>query len=215
VAPSSRAPLTWSRHDYSQTYFTKNTRASVPSSGTASCSFDSWAGSYSTLSRWHISSGCVPHSFLCSPRRAILTHSTLFLGNSFCQFRDIAGEESPCVLFEGLVPTLVGVIPARSINFFTYGNGKQVIADWFDGGHENSYVHLCAGAIAGIATGTATNPIWVVKTRLQLSATDHLKARAAATMAVQAAPRLSSVGGGAIYFDDNADCARGGHPWVL
>jgi hypothetical protein len=89
------------------------------------------------------------------------------------------GEESPCVLFEGLVPTLISVIPACSINFFMYGNGKQVIADWFNGGHENFYVHLCAGAIAGIATATATNPIWVVKTRLQLSAADNLKARAA------------------------------------
>jgi len=98
------------------------------------------------------------------------------------------------------VPTLVGVVPARSINFFTYGNGKQVIADRFNGGRENSYVHLCAAAIAGIATGTATNPIWVVKTRLQLSAADNLKARAAAaTTAVQAAPRSSSVGGGAVY----------------
>jgi solute carrier family 25 protein 33/36 len=71
------------------------------------------------------------------------------------------------------VPTLVGVVPARSINFFTYGNGKQIIANRFNDGHENSYVHLCAAAIAGVVTGTATNPIWVVKTRLQLSASDR------------------------------------------
>jgi solute carrier family 25 protein 33/36 len=64
----------------------------------------------------------------------------------------------------------VGVIPARSINFFTYGNGKQVIASNFNNGHENSWVHLSAATVAGIVTGTATNPIWVVKTRMQLSA---------------------------------------------
>jgi solute carrier family 25 protein 33/36 len=76
-------------------------------------------------------------------------------------------------LFKGLGPTLVGVVPARSINFFTYGNGKQVIANNFNDGRENTWVHLTAAAIAGIVTGTATNPIWVVKTRLQLESSAH------------------------------------------
>ena len=88
--------------------------------------------------------------------------------------RDIYRDESPRALFKGLGATLVGVIPARSINFFTYGNGKQIIAQKFNNGVENSYVHLSAAALAGIVTGTATNPIWVVKTRLQLTA-DHAK----------------------------------------
>jgi len=83
---------------------------------------------------------------------------------------DISRYESYRALFKGLVPTLVGVVPARSINFFTYGNGKQVIANHFNNGVENSYVHLTAAALAGIATGTVTNPIWVVKTRMQLTA---------------------------------------------
>jgi solute carrier family 25, member 33/36 len=83
--------------------------------------------------------------------------------------RDIYRNESPGALFKGLGPTLVGVIPARSINFFTYGNGKQFIANHFNHGVENSYVHLAAAACAGVATSTATNPIWVVKTRLQLA----------------------------------------------
>jgi solute carrier family 25 protein 33/36 len=82
--------------------------------------------------------------------------------------RDIYREESFRALFKGLGPTLVGAIPARSINFFVYGNGKRLIADNFNSGAENSWVHLSAAALAGIVTGTATNPIWVVKTRLQL-----------------------------------------------
>lgn len=87
--------------------------------------------------------------------------------------RDIYRDESPGALFKGLGPTLVGVIPARSINFYTYGNGKQIIANYFNHGQENSYVHLAAAAVAGVATGTATNPIWVVKTRLQLTASER------------------------------------------
>jgi len=84
--------------------------------------------------------------------------------------RDIHRFEGVSALFKGLGPTLVGVIPARSINFFTYGNGKEIIANRFNGGVENSFVHLSAATFAGIVTGTATNPIWVIKTRLQLSA---------------------------------------------
>ncbi|KAG6917111.1 hypothetical protein DXG01_003931 [Tephrocybe rancida] len=102
------------------------------------------------------------------------TKSSLFPAKSWQHLvagGDIYREESPRALFKGLGPTLVGVIPARSINFYTYGNGKHIIANYFNDGKENTYVHLTAAAIAGIVTGTATNPIWVVKTRLQLSAT--------------------------------------------
>ncbi|KAI8985651.1 mitochondrial carrier [Trametes punicea] len=101
---------------------------------------------------------------ITAPRRNLLWH---FVETGHI-IRDIYREESPRALFKGLGPTLVGVVPARSINFFTYGNGKQIIANRFNNGEENSWVHLTAAALAGIATGTATNPIWVVKTRLQL-----------------------------------------------
>ncbi|KAG0168392.1 hypothetical protein DFQ28_008429 [Apophysomyces sp. BC1034] len=69
--------------------------------------------------------------------------------------------------FKGLGPNLIGVIPARSINFFTYGNGKKMYTELNDG-RETPGVHLVSAATAGIFTATATNPIWVVKTRLQL-----------------------------------------------
>ncbi|KAF9267223.1 mitochondrial carrier [Marasmius fiardii PR-910] len=85
--------------------------------------------------------------------------------------RTIYREESPRALFKGLGPTLVGTIPAKSINFFTYANGKRIIANTFNNGQENTYVHLASAALAGIVTGTVTNPIWVLKTRLQLAST--------------------------------------------
>lgn len=59
-------------------------------------------------------------------------------------------------------------MPARSINFFVYGNAKQIYANHFSQGQENPYVHLASAASAGIATSTATNPIWLIKTRLQI-----------------------------------------------
>lgn len=62
----------------------------------------------------------------------------------------------------------MGIIPARSINFFVVGNGKRIIADYGNNGKEDAWVILCAAALAGITTSTVTNPIWLIKTRLQL-----------------------------------------------
>jgi len=76
--------------------------------------------------------------------------------------------EGPKALFKGLGPNLVGVVPARAINFWAYGNGKRMISHNFFNGQETALVHLMAAASAGVITGTATNPIWLVKTRLQL-----------------------------------------------
>lgn len=71
-------------------------------------------------------------------------------------------------LFKGLGPNLVGVIPARSINFFTYGTTKEIYSKAFNNGQESPLIHLMAAATAGWATSTATNPIWMIKTRVQL-----------------------------------------------
>jgi len=84
--------------------------------------------------------------------------------------RSIHQHEGFRALFRGLGANLIGVVPARSINFYVYGNGKRILNDYLNPeGKENVWtVHLLAAATAGIATGTATNPIWLVKTRLQL-----------------------------------------------
>ncbi|KAL1919518.1 uncharacterized protein VTP21DRAFT_2211 [Calcarisporiella thermophila] len=75
-------------------------------------------------------------------------------------------KEGARALFKGLGPNLVGVIPARAINFWAYGNGKRFYTELF--GRETTLVHLISAATAGIVTSTVTNPIWVVKTRMQL-----------------------------------------------
>jgi solute carrier family 25 protein 33/36 len=63
--------------------------------------------------------------------------------------RDIYKYEGFTALFKGLGPSLAGTVPARSINFFVYGNGKQIIADNFNHGEETSFVHFSAAALAG------------------------------------------------------------------
>ena len=88
-------------------------------------------------------------------------------------------NEGGSSLFKGLGPNLVGVIPARSINFFTYGATKEFLLGNFSQTNNNNsfgsnlkqeetWIHLVSGINAGFVTSTATNPIWLIKTRLQL-----------------------------------------------
>lgn len=82
--------------------------------------------------------------------------------------RDVHKVEGARALFKGLGPNLVGVVPARSINFYVYGTGKRAYSTWSGLEDTNPLIHLGSAVTAGIATGTATNPIWLIKTRLQL-----------------------------------------------
>ncbi|KAI0130598.1 mitochondrial carrier protein rim2-like protein [Xylariales sp. AK1849] len=82
--------------------------------------------------------------------------------------RDVHRLEGWRALFKGLGPNLVGVIPARSITFYVYGTGKRAYSAWTGLDPSNPVVHLTSAVTAGIVTSTATNPIWVVKTRMQL-----------------------------------------------
>ncbi|KAI9785642.1 MAG: hypothetical protein M1816_008265 [Peltula sp. TS41687] len=105
-----------------------------------------------------------PLSTLSLPRSALL-----HVRETFQILFAIPRIEGWRALFKGLGPNLTGVVPARAINFYTYGNGKRMIGSWLnDGKQQAAWVHLCAAACAGLVTGTVTNPIWLVKTRLQL-----------------------------------------------
>ncbi|CAH8668079.1 unnamed protein product [Heterobilharzia americana] len=79
---------------------------------------------------------------------------------------DICRLEGPTALFKGLLPTLVGVLPSRGIYFCAYHNGQLFFEKYFQSG--SSAVYLCAAGIGSITASSLTNPIWFVKTRLQL-----------------------------------------------
>ncbi|EME38621.1 hypothetical protein DOTSEDRAFT_75401 [Dothistroma septosporum NZE10] len=106
----------------------------------------------------------IPPPHTMSPLRAGWLHISE-TGQILGQIPKVEGWRA---LFKGLGPNLVGVVPARAINFWAYGNGKRVYSNLFFDGKETAGVHLLSAATAGIITGTATNPIWLVKTRLQL-----------------------------------------------
>lgn len=87
--------------------------------------------------------------------------------------RTLLREEGFAGLYRGLGPNLVGVIPARSIYFFSYGTTKAWLTESF--ALSGATVSFVAGVVAGVAVVTTTQPIWLVKTRMQLQSTrsDH------------------------------------------
>ncbi|XP_065181059.1 solute carrier family 25 member 36-A-like isoform X2 [Sycon ciliatum] len=80
--------------------------------------------------------------------------------------RFIVSTEGPRALFKGLGPTMAGIAPTKAIYFAAYSRGKKFYGDIF--GPNNSTGHFCAAASAGSIVATATSPIWVLKTRIQL-----------------------------------------------
>ncbi|TVY62753.1 putative mitochondrial carrier, partial [Lachnellula suecica] len=115
------------------------------------------------LAQSRLAKGISPHAHLSAFRSSLLHFRETFqiLGS-------VHKLEGWRALFKGLGPNLIGVVPARSINFFVVGNGKRVIAEYGNNGREDAWVVLCAAALAGVVTSTVTNPIWLIKTRLQL-----------------------------------------------
>ncbi|XP_011205621.1 mitochondrial carrier protein Rim2 isoform X1 [Bactrocera neohumeralis] len=82
--------------------------------------------------------------------------------------RYIVQNEGPRALFKGLGPNLVGVAPSRAVYFCTYSQTKNFLNNLSYIQTESPQVHILSAASAGFVSSTLTNPIWFVKTRLQL-----------------------------------------------
>jgi solute carrier family 25 protein 33/36 len=102
-------------------------------------------------------------SFRASPLRATWMH----VAGTMNSLHSIYVKEGITALWRGMGPTIVGVMPSRAIYFSTYATTKQLLSSLNDG-QENSLIHLSGALTAGVVTSTATNPIWLVKTRMQL-----------------------------------------------
>ncbi|CAH2320609.1 solute carrier family 25 member 33 [Pelobates cultripes] len=80
--------------------------------------------------------------------------------------KSILEKEGPKSLFRGLGPNLIGVAPSRAIYFASYSKAKEQFNAIFV--PNSNVVHMCAAGSAAFVTNTMMNPIWMVKTRMQL-----------------------------------------------
>lgn len=90
----------------------------------------------------------------------------------------ILEKEGPRSLFRGLGPNLVGVAPSRAIYFAAYSTAKEKLNGVLE--PDSTQVHMVSAGMAGFTAITATNPIWLIKTRLQLDARNRGERRMSA-----------------------------------
>lgn len=105
---------------------------------------------------------------LQSSARASLTVQTDNPSMVKC-FTTVVRNEGWKALFKGLGPNLIGIAPSRAIYFSTYSSVKSLLNRSYVNHPEHPLIHMTSAASAGFVSCTATNPIWLVKTRLQLS----------------------------------------------
>ncbi|XP_029700353.1 solute carrier family 25 member 36-A-like isoform X2 [Takifugu rubripes] len=90
----------------------------------------------------------------------------------------ILEKEGPRSLFRGLGPNLIGVAPSRAIYFAAYSTAKEKLNGVLE--PDSTQVHMVSAGMAGFTAITTTNPIWLIKTRLQLDARNRGERRMSA-----------------------------------
>ncbi|KAA8494193.1 Solute carrier family 25 member 36 [Porphyridium purpureum] len=80
---------------------------------------------------------------------------------------DILRAEGIRGFFRGWIPTVIGILPTRSIYFWAYSSTKHALSARLG---DTAALHVLSAALAGVFSNTFTNPIWALKTRMQLQA---------------------------------------------
>lgn len=89
-------------------------------------------------------------------------------------FRTIVKEEGSRALFRGMSPALYGSTLSWGLYMYLYQNAKDRYARMADDGIiQGSWQYFAAGLEAGILCVPITNPIWLVKIRMQVQSSAH------------------------------------------
>jgi len=67
--------------------------------------------------------------------------------------------------WRGIVPNLMGVAPSRAVHFGFYSFTKDYLLNY---GIDKDFVHFISAFLAGVMVKSVTNPIFLIKTRMQL-----------------------------------------------
>uniref|UniRef100_A0A0R3RZ89 Mitochondrial carrier protein n=1 Tax=Elaeophora elaphi TaxID=1147741 RepID=A0A0R3RZ89_9BILA len=83
-------------------------------------------------------------------------------------FKQIVVNEGFSALFKGIGPNLIGVAPSKAVYFCTYSSCKRLLNSLDIFVSNSAMIHMSSAATSGFVAATVINPVWLVKTRLQL-----------------------------------------------
>ncbi|VDK63132.1 unnamed protein product [Onchocerca ochengi] len=83
-------------------------------------------------------------------------------------FKQIVVNEGFSALFKGIGPNLIGVAPSKAVYFCTYSSCKRLLNSLDLFVSDSAIIHMSSAATSGFVAATVINPVWLVKTRLQL-----------------------------------------------
>lgn len=89
--------------------------------------------------------------------------------NIFSYAKGMIENEGYSLFSRGLLANVAAFSLSRGIYFSLYSSSKKFLRDKRgENKTESTPIHVCSAAFAGFVTCTLTNPIWLLKTRLQL-----------------------------------------------
>lgn len=87
-------------------------------------------------------------------------------------------NEGYSLLSRGLPANVVAFSLSKGIYFTVYSYCKNFLRpENLERGHKTVYIHVCSAAFAGFTSCTLTNPVWFIKTRLQLESRDKPRSK--------------------------------------
>jgi len=117
----------------------------------------------------------------------------LFGRQVFQYMRHIIQTEGFTALYKGIVPNLIGIAPSRAIYFAVYSKSKHFFSS--TSLSHSSWTHMLSALSASFSVSTITNPIWFLKTRLQLDSTTRGSRRRALIEVIKETFRNEGIAG--------------------